>query len=234
MSADLETREPDRELSVAALHPDWCKGWGRSIEGASLLAAMEANPRLQSRLLASIAETHGRSLPRNPRLDRTTDAVAAALREDRVGFLRLCGLSHIGRRIAMATNPEDFGVLSKAFGAARLAAAARISTELPDEGADHGYDSEQLVPAVERTGRAVMAAWIATLPGEAADWLTMLLPRERGGRGEGGVGVGTARAVAIIEGAAERWRSTTDASDAGRRGRPAIEAPTPTKRRRAA
>ena len=40
---------------LAALHPDWRRNWGRSIEGGALRTAMEGNARLQSRILRSIA-----------------------------------------------------------------------------------------------------------------------------------------------------------------------------------
>ena len=195
--------------TVASLHPDWRKAWGRTIEGADLRAALEANPRLQSRILGAIGKAHGRTLRSDPRLDETSLRVAKALGADRDGFVRLCGLAHIGRRIAMATNPDDYTVLSRAFGGERLAAAVRIAAALPGGAGEHGYDSEQLVPAVERTGRAVLASWVATLPAEAADWMTMLLPPSE----EGGL-VATARAVAIVEGAADHWTPPAEGSEA--------------------
>lgn len=218
MSARAAAASGEGANSLSMLHPDWRRAWGPSIQGEGTRAAMEADPRLRARILARIGDAHDLAVGGEPRLDRTAGAVARALGEDRVGFQRLCGLAHIGRRIATATNREDYAVLSKAFGADRLAAAVRIAADLPERADDHGYDTEQLVPAVERIGRSVLAEWSATLPRGAADWLAMMLPR---GRGETGGSVGTARAVAIVEGAAEEARAEE------RRGaaRRALEAP---------
>ena len=223
MSADEDNASEGG--SLAALHPDWRRAWGPSIQGEGLRAAIEADPRLRGRILATIAESHDLAIGAEPRLDRTAGAVARALGEDRIGFQRLCGLAHIGRRIATATNRDDYGVLAKAFGPDRLAAAVRISSDLPEREDDHGYDTDQLVPAVERLGRAVLGEWTATLPRGAADWITMMLPR---GGGEPGGSVGTARAIAIVEGAAEEVR----AEDRRGTGRRSLAAPTRAASRR--
>ena len=213
---------PSRGLGIAALHPDWRRAWGRTVRGGALRAAMEGNPRLESRLLEAIGETHGHALVARPRLDRTASAVATALVEDARGFIRLCGLAHIGRRIAMATNRDDYAVLAKTFGARHLATAARIARDLPEADADHGYDSQQLGAVVERLGHAVLTEWSATQPRQSADWIAMMLPRAE----TGGTVVGAARAVAIVEAAAARWtpeertgRDGDARTEAGRDGR---------------
>lgn len=196
-------RSRDGAGQLAALHPDWRSGWGETLAGEELRAQLEANPRLGARIVAQIAATHGASLSGRPKLERTASAVADALGADRIGFIRLCGLCHIGRRLALATNASDYAALVSAFGREALATAARVGRELTDEIGDHGYDSEQLVPAVDRTGHVVLREWVQTLPGEEGEWMRMLMPRERG---QSGMGIGSARAVAIVRGAAAHWR----------------------------
>ena len=188
--------------SVAALHPDWRRGWGPSIGDDALRAALEGNPRLQRRIVEAIGETHDMAVSGAPRMDSLGAAAAKAIAEDRTGFTRLCGLAQIGRRLAMATNPDDYGALARAFGAEAMAVAVRIATKLPEGGDVHGYDSEQLVPAVDRLGGGVLREWIATQPRAAQTWLTMMLPRQRG---EDTTNLDAERATAIVEAALDAW-----------------------------
>ena len=152
--------------------------------------------------MAAIGETHGLRVSETPRLDATGRAVVAALGDDPMGFQRLCGLAQIGKRLALATNREDYAALARAFGREPLSAAVRIAATVPDGANAHGYDSQQLVPAVERLGLAVLRAWAGTQGRGAADWIAMMLPRER----DADTGaVNGERARAIVEAAAERW-----------------------------
>ena len=195
--------------ALASLHHEWRAAWGGTISGAALRAEMEANPRLHERMLKAIAARHGRAVTRAPRLDRLSTDVLAALADDREGFVRLCGLARIGRRVAMATNPADYAALARVFGKAALAAAARIAASLPHDDGGHGYDSEQLAPAADRMGMGVIEEWASTLPEPAADWIAMHMPR---GEGEPAT-MGTARARTIVEGAVEAWPSIREAGD---------------------
>ena len=192
--------------SVSALHPDWRRSWGSSITDAELRGAMEANPRLQRRITEAIGGAHGIAISNAPRLEGVAAGAAKAIATDRVGFTRLCGLAQIGRRLAMATNPDDYGALAKAFGGEALAAAVRIATKLPEGDDSHGYDSEQLVPAVDRLGTAVLREWIETLPRTPQGWLTMMLPRARG---DDVSSIGTQRSIAIVEAALDVWPLST-------------------------
>lgn len=195
---------------ITALHPEWRAAWGGTIAGAALRADMEANPRLHERMLAAIGKRHGRALARQPRLDKLSQGVVAALTADQVGFVRLCGLARIGRRVALATNRADYDALSAVFGRTSLAAAARIAATLPTDDGGHGYDSEQLAPAADRMGLGVIEEWASTLPDAAADWIAMHMPP-----GEEEVApVGTARARTIVEGAVAAWPSIESAADA--------------------
>ena len=188
--------------TVATLHPDWRRGWGSSIADPALRADLERNPRLQKRIIERIGDLHGLGLSGAPRMDSVGAAAAKAISADRTGFTRLCGLAQIGRRLAMATNPDDYGALAKAFGAEALAASVRIATKLPEGQDSHGYDSQQLVPAVDRLGGVVLREWIATQPRAAQSWLTMMLPRVRG---EETTVIGAERATAIVEAALDAW-----------------------------
>ena len=205
---------------LAALHADWRAAWGPTIGGEALRGVMEGNPRLHERMLAAIARRHELSLARAPRLDRTGAAVAAALRADAGGFVRLCGLARIGNRLALATNPDDYGALSRTFGRARLVAAARIASGMPPDDAGHGYDSEQLGPAVDRMGAAVLREWASALPRSSAEWIAMHMPRED----DDPVGsVGAERARRIVEGAVRSWPELREGAGRGD-GRPALSA----------
>ena len=188
--------------NLAALHPDWRAAWGGTIAGKALRAEMEGNPRLHARLLTAIAERHDLSVARPPRLDRTGAAVAAALDEDAEGFVRLCGLARIGHRLALATNPDDYAALARTFGRGPLVAAARIAADLPPDEGGHGYDSEQLAPAVDRMGASVVREWAEALPRASAEWIAMHMPRDEE---EPGGALGTERARRIVEGAVKRW-----------------------------
>lgn len=188
--------------SVSALHPDWRRGWGASIADGELRAALEGNPRLEGRIIEAIGDAHGLSIGSTPRLDGVTARAAKAIAEDRVGFTRLCGLAQIGRRLAMATNPDDYSALAKAFGAEQLATAVRIANTLPEGEDTHGYDSEQLVPAVDRLGGAVLREWIGTQTRAAQSWMTMMLPRTRA---DDATSIGVQRAIAIVEAATDAW-----------------------------
>ena len=196
---------------VTMLHPDWRNGWGETLAGEQLRSQIEGNPRLQRRIVAQIAAAHGAQLTEVPRLDQTTAKVAEALGVDRPGFVRLCGLAHIGRRLALATNRDDYAALARSFGKEPLAAAVRIASDLPDDAGEHGYDSDQLVPAVERMGRMILDEWLDSLPRPASERVVMMLPRERT-RQESAVP--TARAVSIVEGAAKAWKAPESGADA--------------------
>ena len=195
---------------ITSLHPEWRAAWGGTIGSATLRAEMEANPRLHERMLGAIAKRHGRAVTRQPRLDKLATGVVAALREDRQGFVRLCGLARIGRRVALATNPADYEALAQVFGRGALAAAARIAAELPHDDGGHGYDSEQLAPAADRMGMAVVEEWATTLPDPAADWIAMHLPRAEGGDA---APMGTARARTIVEGVVSAWPGVHGAAE---------------------
>ena len=170
---------------------------------------MEANPRLHERMLEAIAARHGRAVTRTPRLDKLATGVVAALTEDRAGFVRLCGLARIGRRVALATNPADYDALAQVFGRGALAAAARIAATLPHDDGGHGYDFQQLAPAADRMGMGVIEEWASTLPDAAADWIAMHMPREE----DEPLPVGTARARTIVEGAVAAWPSVHGAGE---------------------
>ena len=163
---------------------------------------MEANPRLQRRIIEAIGDAHGTPISGAPRLDGAASRVSRAIADDRTGFTRLCGLAQIGRRLAMATNPEDYNALVRAFGAEPLAAAVRIAASLPEGSDAHGYDSQQLVPAVDRMGAAVLREWITLQPHAAQTWLTMTLPRVRS---EDTTTIGSQRSTAIVEAAVDAW-----------------------------
>ena len=215
-----------RGAELASLHPDWRAAWGGTIVGRDLRAEMEGNPRLHQRMLTAIAERHDLSVTRAPRLDRTGSAVAGALREDAEGFVRLCGLARIGHRLALATNPDDYAALARTFGRPALVAATRIAAALPPDEGEHGYDSEQLGPAVDRMGAAVLREWGETLPRASAEWIAMHMPLDDD---EAGGPVGTERARRIVEGAAERWSSVRESG-----GRGSGDGSLPARRRRAA
>ena len=200
----MPEREAGDRADLAALHPHWRAAWGGTIAGKELRAAMEANPRLQRRMLAGIAERHGLSVVAPPRLDRVASAVAGALNEDAAGFVRLCGLARIGHRLALATNPDDYAALARTFGREPLVVAARIAATLPPDTGGHGYDSEQLAPAVDRMGVAVLREWADALPRSSAEWIAMHMPRDED---EAGGTLGAERARRIVEGAVERWPS---------------------------
>ena len=194
---------------IAALHPEWRAAWGGTIAGQTLRAEMEANPRLHDRMLAAIAKRHGRAVARAPKLDRLATAVVAALSEDRAGFVRVCGLARIGRRVALATNPADYRALVQVFGRPALAAAARISALLPHDDGGFGYDSEQLGPAADRMGMAVIEEWADTLSEPVADWIAVHMPRGEGDPAP----MGAASARTIIEGVVEAWPRIRDSAD---------------------
>ena len=188
--------------TIAVLHEDWRTGWGETLAGEGLRSEIEANPRLQSRLLEQIADAHGANFSSPPDLERTTSKVADLLASDRTGFVRLCGLAHIGRRLAMATNRDDYLALARSFGQNHLAAAVRIAAGMPEEVDARGYDTDQLVQLADRMGGVALREWIATLPKTSADWMRMMLPRERDRKG---ADMSTSRAVALVEGAAKHW-----------------------------
>ena len=196
--------------TIAVLHEDWRAAWGETLAGEALRSEIEANPRLQSRLLEQIAEAHGASFDTRPDLTRTAGKVADILAVDRTGFLRLCGLAHIGRRLAMATNRDDYLALARSFGQNHLAAAVRIAADMPEEIDTRGFDSEQLVQLADRMGTVALREWITTLPKPSADWIRMLLPRERDRKGSD---MSTTRAVALVEGAAKHWVPSESATE---------------------